>query len=456
MFVTRRNAAASARARGGKADSSAPAATAARRVGARPGTSGEPSGDRAAAPIAAEPEALVATGWFDSGDGGEPYSATVRFTGRRAGQHGMPRARNTFVQEEIIDRVVPGTGPVSISTWVYGLEPGEWSVSADLIRVSTGTGGAGPAARSRPIGSRTVHPAAWSWRRWAVSTVPGTTLKTRWALLAPLARIPAVLPGSYPFLAVLGTFVALAIQSAILANEGLPVSRSLVVSLLAIASGLVGAKLWYAALHPDESIIKGGWAVDGFLVVAPVVAVASVLAFDLPIGAFLDASTPGMFFAVAIGRIGCFLTGCCAGRATTSRWGVWSSDRRVGARRIPVQLVESAAGLAIGTASLVPVLREAQPVHGFIFVAAIAAYAVVRQVLLRVRAEQRRSSRSLPLTAGVVAVVLVLVAVMSHAQAIGTPLLGAGPLDSHAHRGIAAQAWSPISTSSADSKFRLI
>jgi phosphatidylglycerol:prolipoprotein diacylglycerol transferase len=368
----------------------------------------------------------------------------------------MPRARNAFVHEEIIDRVVPGTGPVSITTWVYGLEPGEWSVSADLIRVSTGTGGAGPAARSRPIGSRTVHPAAWSWRRWAVSTVPGTTLKTRWALLAPLARIPAVLPGSYPFLAVLGTFVALAIQSAILANEGLPVSRSLVVSLLAIASGLVGAKLWYAALHPDESIIKGGWAVDGFLVVAPVVAVASVLAFDLPIGAFLDASTPGMFFAVAIGRIGCFLTGCCAGRATTSRWGVWSSDRRVGARRIPVQLVESAAGLAIGTASLVPVLREAQPVHGFIFVAAIAAYAVVRQVLLRVRAEQRRSSRSLPLTAGVVAVVLVLVAVMSHAQAIGTPLLGAGPLDSHAHRGIAAQAWSPISTSSADSKFRLI
>ncbi len=391
------------------------------------GTDRKSTSDRATASPAAEPEALVATGCFDSGDDGPPYSATVRFTGRRAGVHGKPGPRDAFAQEETIDGVVPGTGAVSITTWVYGLQPGEWTVRAELIRVSTG-GAEGPAARSRPIGGRPVRPAAWSWRRWALSTGPETTVKTRWALLAPLARIPAVLPGSFPVLAVLGALVALAVQSAILAKADVPVGRSLVVSLLAVASGVLGAKLWYAALHPHESIIKGGWAVDGFLVVAPVAAVASLHALDLPIGVFFDASTPGLFFAVAIGRVGCFLTGCCAGRSTSSRWGLWSSDRRVGARRVPTALLESASGLLIGAVSLLLVLGVAPPTRGLIFVAASAAYAGVRQVLLRLRAEQRTSSRSLPLTAGALVLVLVAVTVVALVHPAGRPSVDAASI----------------------------
>jgi phosphatidylglycerol:prolipoprotein diacylglycerol transferase len=457
MLVTRHKTAAPKQARSRSVDSGATVVTTVRRVAAQPVPNVGSSGSKAeTAPTDTEPEALVVTGWFDSGEGSAPYAATVRFTGRRADQHGMPRARDTFVQEEVIDRVLPGTGPVSITTWVYGLEPGEWSVSADLVRVASGAGDAAPSARSRPIANHPVHPAAWSWRGWALSIRPGTTFKTRWAMLAPLARIPAVLPGSYPILAVLATLVAVAIQSAILANEGVHVSRSLVVSLLAITSGLAGAKLWYKALHPGESLIKGGWAVDGFLIVAPITAVASMLVLGVPLGAYLDASTPGLFFAVAIGRIGCFLTGCCAGRVTTSRWGIWSSDRRVGARRIPAQLVESAAGLVIGTASLLPVLGETRPVHGFIFVISLGAYAVLRQAFLRLREEQRRSPRSLPLTAGAVALVIVVVAVMSHAEAIGAPLVGAMPLDGHTRAWAPVRASSLAGTSSAETQSRLI
>jgi phosphatidylglycerol:prolipoprotein diacylglycerol transferase len=457
-LVTRHKTAAPKKARGRSVDSGGTVATTARRVVAPSMPIVGPPGGKAKAEVAAaELEALVLTGWFDSGDGSAPYSATVRFTGRRADQHGIPRARDTFVQEEVIDRVLPATGPVSITTWVYGLEPGEWSVSADLVRVATGGGEAVPSARSRPIANRPVHPAAWSWRRWALSTRPGPTVRTRLAMLAPLARIPAVLPGSYPILAVLASIVAVSLQGGILANEGVPVGRSLVVSLLAITSGLAGAKLWYKALHPSESLIKGGWAVDGFLIVAPITAVASMLVLRVPLGAYLDASTPGLFFAVAIGRVGCFLTGCCAGRVTTSRWGMWSSDRRVGARRIPAQLVESAAGLVIGAASLLPVLGETRPVHGFIFVLSLGAYAVLRQAFLRLREEQRRSPRSLPLTAGAVAVVLVVVAVMSHAEAIGAPLVGVVPIDGHSHaRATAQAASSPARTSSADTQSRLI
>ncbi len=118
----------------------------------------------------------------------------------------------------------------------------------------------------------------------------------------------------------------------------------------------------------------------------------ALVVFNLPIGSYLDASTPGIFFGVAIGRVGCFLTGCCAGRCTRSRWGLWSSDRRVGARRIPAQLIESGAGLLIGSASAILVLGHLLAVDGVIFAAAFGAYLVVRQLLLRLRAERREYS----------------------------------------------------------------
>ncbi len=429
QLVTRRRTAAGAKGSRGSGPGSGTWPRPAPNASASPiGNDRQRAIDREAASATAEPEALVLSGWFDSGDGDTPYAATVRFTGRLADVGGKPRARDAFVQEEMIDRVVPGTGPVSITTWVYGLRPGRWAVNAELVRVSTEPGGPVGAARWRLIGARPVHPAAWSWRRWALSVGPEITVKTRWAALAPLARIPAVIPGSYPVLAVLGALVALATQGAILATRGVPVGRSLLVSLLAVAFGLLGAKVWYGALHPEESFIKGGWAVDGFLVVAPIVAVVSLHVFGLPFGAFFDATAPGLFFAIAIGRVGCFLTGCCAGRSTGSRWGFWSSDRRVGARRVPAQLLESAAGLLIGAVSLPLILDHALPIDGLIFVAALAAYAGVRQVLLRLRAERRTSPRSLSLTAGAVVVVLVVVAVMSLVHPAGRPSVAAAPL----------------------------
>ena len=336
----------------------------------------------------------MVTHWFDSGEGGEPYSATIRLRGQRVGIRGKPRARDTFVKEETIDGIVPGTGPVSISTWLYGLQPGEWTATGDLIRPESHAGGQEPRERWRRSSPEPLRPARWSWRRWSVCTGPATAVKTRWALLAPLARIPAVLPGSFTLLAALGILAVLITQSMLVARENVSVGSSLVVSLLALVSGLIGAKVWYAVLHPGpwRQSLTGGWSVDGFLVIAPAVAVAALLAFNLPIGVFLDATTPGVFFAVAIGRLGCFFTGCCAGRCTSSRWGVWSSDRRVGARRVPSQLLESAAGLLIGVAAALLVLFDVRGVSGLIFVAAFAAYIVVRQFLLRLRAERREYS----------------------------------------------------------------
>lgn len=55
-----------------------------------------------------------------------------------------------------------------------------------------------------------------------------------------------------------------------------------------------------------------------------------------------------LLITVTGGRPGRFFAGCCAGRPTASRSGLWSSDRVLAVRRIPVQLWEAATALLIG------------------------------------------------------------------------------------------------------------
>lgn len=385
-------------------------------LGVAPPTAGGVGGPPDAATAATandEPQALVVTYAFDTGDGREPYDAVVRLTGRRIGVRGAPTRSDAFSKDEVVAGVIPGTGALALTAWVYGLRRGEWTVDARLIR---DPGADRHANRPGPGSSARIERATWSWRRWALTPVPDSAVATRWALLAPLAGRPAVIPGVYTALAVVGFAVALAVEAAILARDGIAVGPPLAASLIAIVAGLIGAKAWYAILHPDESLIKGGWAVDGFLVIFPLAGTLVLFAWDLPIGRVFDASTPGIFFAVALGRVGCFLTGCCAGRCTATRWGIWSSDRRVGARRIPAQLFESGAGLALGAVSLAIVLAGDLPVPGAVFVLAYVLYAAIRQVLLRLRAEQRASFRTLPLTAAAAGVVAVVVAGLALVQ----------------------------------------
>lgn len=332
------------------------------------------------APVASsvEPEALVLTHSFNAED--LHGSATVRLTGRRVGAQGNKNLMDRFTQEDGFDGMVAGSGPASVTSWVYGLAPGAWEVAAEIVRPT-----------DRRAGTRPILPAHWSWRRWALSADSPIPVKTRFAPLAPLAGSPAVIPGIWPVLGVLAVLLAIVIQRVMLPHENVAVEVPLVVPLVALAAGLLGAKLWYAVLHPGpwRQAILGGWAVDGFLVVATVAAIAILLTFNLPVATFLDAVTPGLFVAVAIGRIGCFFAGCCAGRVTDSRWGIWSSDRKVGARRIPAQILESATGLTIAAVTALLILAHAPRLDGAIFIGAFVVYLLVRHALLRLRAERR-------------------------------------------------------------------
>lgn len=327
----------------------------------------------------AEPQGLALTYWFDAAPAGEPYPVSARFTGQRLSDSGTAVPGESFDVVQTLPRVLPGSGRVAFSVHVPGLRPGRWRVTATPVRPSAAADG--PAVL--PPGLRR-------------GTATGATM------FLPVARVraPGARLGIWPSLVLAGTSVALLLQFLLAAVRHLPAGRLLLWSLLACLLGLIGAKVYYLATHPQErgDPLRAGMSVQGFVLAAIGVLLVGGWVSGIPLGPMLDVTAPGLLFGLMIGRVGCFYGGCCAGRPTASRWGVWSSDRRVGVRRIPVQWLEStwAGILAAGTVTAVLFLRPA--VHGLLFVAGLAGYIAGRQVLFPLRAIPRETRWVRPTT----------------------------------------------------------
>lgn len=303
-----------------------------------------------------EPQILAATYSFDGRDGLEPGSIAIRFAGTRIDGSGGPGDR--FETVECIDYPGPQTGRVTVTTRVHGLSRGRW-------RVIAGPEGAQPA---RPL-PRTAT---------AVSTQ-----------FTAFAQGPGVRVLAWPMLVGLGAVVAVIMQALLVAKVGIPVLPVVALSAFACLLGYPGGKAWFlvANRRPVREFLWAGACIQGFLLVALSIVGLGTLILDLPTGSILDATGPGIFFGMAIGRPGCFLAGCCAGRPTASRWGLLSSDRRLGIRRIPVQLYEASVAAGIGVSGLLLTVTVAPPFPGAYFVAAIAAYTMCRQFLFRFRSQ---------------------------------------------------------------------
>lgn len=349
---------------------------------------------------------LCATFWLDPARAEAGSAQQVRICGRRVGVRGRPGRGDSFVTHETLGGVVPGSGPVSVTTRVYGLTPGEWSVTATLLSPPRQKR-AGPSPAG-PRSGRRLDPAVWSWRRWALQTSATGPVATRWAPWVLAGRTPAVIPGSWAGLVTLGIALGLGVQAVLATGRQLPAVPVLAVALLAVAAGLVGAKFWYLVTHPRcwRQAIVVGWSVQGGLAGAVAVGAPALALAGLPVGLVLGTSTPGLLLGLAVGRLGCFFTGCCAGRPTAARYGVWSSDQKIGARRIPTQLLESLVALLIGLTALGITLTHTLAIPAALFVGAIAAYTLARQLLLRLRLGPRATSPGGPVTAGVAALVL--------------------------------------------------
>ncbi|HEV2251792.1 MAG TPA: prolipoprotein diacylglyceryl transferase family protein [Streptosporangiaceae bacterium] len=360
-----------------------PVTASARSAPAQPETTpADPADDVPKWAAKAVEELLTPTYWLDPGESGEPFSATIRFSGRRTDVTGKPQPRDSFWHEETVDGIIPGSGPVAITAEVRGINPGDWTVTARSV-VRTG----GRSYRSYPPPG---HDQAGVYRVPAPRRVeiPAEAPAVVHTSTLLRSKVPGVIRFAYATLVGLGVLVGLGLEALLLSHGHYTLFRPMLFSVIAIIAGVIGGKTWYVAVHRGKKF--DGWCIQGFVAGAAVVVAAAALAGPgIPAGAYLAAAAPALLIGMSIGRPGCFWAGCCTGRPTAARWGVWSSDRRLGCRRAPAQLLEALSALVSGGAVLIVVLVDGLARSGPVAVVGLAAYTVARQFILGLRAEPR-------------------------------------------------------------------
>ncbi len=103
-------------------------------------------------------------------------------------------------------------------------------------------------------------------------------------------------------------------------------------ALYSLIAGVAGARLFYVIHHFGEfqsrdwfyifAIWQGGLVLLGGVILAIAVIFFYLWHHKLPIRRYLDILAIGLTLALAFGRIGCFLNGCCFGKPTELPWAV--------------------------------------------------------------------------------------------------------------------------------------
>lgn len=174
---------------------------------------------------------------------------------------------------------------------------------------------------------------------------------------------------------------------------------------------------------------QGGLAYYGGLVLALVMGVRHLRKERFPVGKGLDLVACAIALGLFFGRMGCFFGGCCFGSPTQGAWGVvfphggaaaaaqWRAGLLADPNHVPLpvhptQLYE-AFGCLVLAGALYFRVEPRKRYDGFVMIAFIAAYAVLRFGLEYLRADDRGGFGSLS-TSQWISLVAVAASVIAH------------------------------------------
>jgi phosphatidylglycerol:prolipoprotein diacylglycerol transferase len=174
-------------------------------------------------------------------------------------------------------------------------------------------------------------------------------------------------------------------------RRALDEDKVVTVILAALVFGIVGARMLFVFEHVQEfrrewgsvlALWQGGLTLYGGVVENTLAGLVAARRLGLSHWEVADALTPAFAIGTMLGRVGCYLNGCCYGVPTRLPWGVtFPPDSFAGlefgnARIHPSQLYFALAGL--GLFLFTWALRRRIKVPGVLFWAFIALFALVR------------------------------------------------------------------------------
>lgn len=185
----------------------------------------------------------------------------------------------------------------------------------------------------------------------------------------------------YGALVVVGIAVGIAVGVARAPRFAVARFDELAVGLLGVVGGLCGAALlfdlvqWRAIAAEPSLLLHPGLVFYGGLGGGALAAWWYCRAWRVSLAGAADAGAPGLALGHAVGRVGCFLGGCCYGRVVDGKFPL--AVQLAGAWRHPVQLYEAAGLVALAAVTALLPRRRA----GAIFLSYVAGYALLRLVV---------------------------------------------------------------------------
>ncbi len=218
---------------------------------------------------------------------------------------------------------------------------------------------------------------------------------------------------SYGVMAALGFLAAVLTWLWMGRNENRPEGFAPDLGFWLMASGIIGSRAAYVAANWSHyrgapldivRIDQGGLIFYGGLLLASAALVLFARRRRLPLWHVADFAIPGLAVGHALGRIGCFLNGCCYGRPAGdhvcgSLCGVVyppvsePGQLFAGVALYPVQLIEAAGLLVIWALLLYAYPRRRR--DGTVFALYLLAYPPFRFLLEYLRGDARQSWRVL-------------------------------------------------------------
>jgi phosphatidylglycerol:prolipoprotein diacylglycerol transferase len=252
-------------------------------------------------------------------------------------------------------------------------------------------------------------------------------LASLFAMYPILFRVGNITVYAYGFMIALGFFLGIVLAMRAARRVGENPEKIMDLSFYILVAAIVGSRLFYIATAWDAfadnplemvKIWKGGLVFYGGFIGAVVTAVAYMKLAGLPLWKTADILAPSLALGQAIGRLGCFLAGCCYGRTTDVFWSVTFTDQNclapVNTALHPTQLYSAVTNLAIF--AILFVISRRNQVTGRVFWTYVLLYGLTRSIIETLRGDFRGAevlgllsiSQTLGLAGALLAVVMLV------------------------------------------------
>lgn len=219
-------------------------------------------------------------------------------------------------------------------------------------------------------------------------------------MIPELLSVGPVVIHSYGLFVALGLMLALIVTLLIAKAQGTAPQQVMDMAFVMILSAIIGSRLMYVVTHHAYyrshlvdifKIWQGGLVFSGGLITVVGVMIWYLKRRRLSFWEMGDLWAPGVALGQAVGRIGCFMAGCCYGQPTDLAWGVvFTNPQSLGPLNVPLhptQWYASLMGFLIFVVLLL--LNSKKKFEGQVFIWFLILHSTARLLIERFRGDER-------------------------------------------------------------------